>query len=588
MRVRSRSLLLGLLGLAVLFAAGLAVRRAVLNAQMDRYGRPLPFTLESALEYRYVRLLAETGRLPDHDDKVQVPEGISVRRTYTIGAEFLYAAVAAWLPRALPLDERVRWTAAAWFCLGIPLLSLWMWAWLRSRWAAGLAGAYYAVSIGSVMRSTGQELQHEQFAMPWLIGHLACAAWARRARGRPAWLAAAGLSAVLLGAAVAAWDLMQYAVLVWAVAGYLRFSLAPAFRRQPAGAAAPDRRDRAAWTLCLAALLGAGWLNPYLRAHGCVASHAMLLAYGTLAGLLADAWRARTGRPAGGAWAWARLLAPLALVLAGGLWARTYADSYGHFMALLAAKLRFLNHKPANPALLTFDQRILWTPPLNSVSPGLTWMLFPATLPLSLLAGAIAFARSRRHPDPDIHQLLGFTILSLLAFVLFMRFHVFLSVGASALLGWLGAWAAGRRTAARWAVLVLLLAGLGVETAHTLVRPLRWGSVPRYLEEQKALVHWLRTHTRSERIRAASRSWPISGSARPCWPMRIARLSCTPSSRRRASGRACAPTGRPCLQDPKPTSAPGWSPLARRFTCMRGASSPPFSPVRRCATLLTP
>ncbi len=491
MRPRLTVLLSAWLGLALLFAAGLAMRRWVLAAQYREYGRPLPFQLESALEFRYVRLLAEGGRLPIVDRKVQTPGGVVVRETYTIGAEPVYAALAAWLPRRLPLDERVRWVAAAWFCLGIPALSFWLWVWLRSAVAAGVAGAAYAVSVAAVMRSTGQELQHENFALPLLAAHWSCAALARRAASRRGFLAAGAAAAALLAAAAMTWDLMQWAVLIWAIVAAVRLGTG--------GLAAPGgARERGLVLLTAGALALAGALNPYLRAHAFLASYPMLLAYGVVLGIgldrLADRRAPAAGGDAGGWRRAARWALPLLTLAAGGIWLRGYGAHYGHFLELLAAKLRFVNHKPADPALLTFAQRILWTPPLNSSTPLLTWMLFPASLPLSLLAGAIALVHRRRRPDPELDLLLPFAALSFLAFVLFMRFHVFLSLGVAALLGWLAAWACARRSLGRWLALVLLLAGLGVEAAQTARHPLRWGSAPGYLREKQELAAWMRTY----------------------------------------------------------------------------------------------
>lgn len=195
------------------------------------------------------------------------------------------------------------------------------------------------------------------------------------------------------------------------------------------------------------------------------------------------------------------LIALLPLML-GALWSQVYGETYGHFLDLLWAKLRFLNQKPADPALLTFDQRILWTAPLNSANLLLTFTLFPVTLILSLLAGIIAFFHARRRPDPEINQLLNFTVISLLAFVLFMRFHVFLVLGVAALLGWFGYWVSIKRSFPRWLLLVLLLAGVGVEAIHVLDNPARWGSVPVYLKEKQELVRWLRANTDGESILA--------------------------------------------------------------------------------------
>ena len=195
--------------LAALFASGLAVRRAVLLAQYESYGRPLPFNLESALNFRYVRTLYETGSLPVVDKKVQYPGGVVVRKTYETGTEYICAFLARFFPAHIPLDERVRWISAGWFCLGIPALILWIWWWQGSLWGAVLGGAYYALSLASVIRSTGEQLSHENFALPLLIGHFAVSVLADRKNIRFLWfICLAVLSAILLAGALMIWDLI--------------------------------------------------------------------------------------------------------------------------------------------------------------------------------------------------------------------------------------------------------------------------------------------------------------------------------------------------------------------------------------------
>ncbi len=488
---------LAILGLAALFAAGLILRRVVLDARYALHGQVLPFNMESALEFRYVRMLFAGQGLPVVDRKIQVPEGINVRQTYTIGAEYVYAWAAKALPSSLPLSERVRWIAAGWFCLGIPLLSLWLWWWLRSAWAAGIGGAYYAVSLAAVMRSTGQELSHENFALPMLIGYFALGALAEKQIRDRAFAILALLSAAFLAGALASWDLVQFVVLWWAMFHYVRLADGAYF-------AAPRRCFQ--WGATLLALLAAGLLNPYLRAHGLLASPAMMLAYGTAAGIALQ-W----ARPAWKGWRRmaAVLLLGLAPLLLAGLLAGTYGAAYGHFWELIRAKIMFLNQKPADPALLTFAQRILWAPALNSATWRLTGMLFPVTLPLLFLTVVIICSRARWRSDPEIVRLLWFGGLSLPAFILFVRFHVFLIVAVAALLGWAAFWASSpaaerelpasrsplRRLGllfARGAMLLLLLAGVGVEAAHVLREPWRWGSDPVYPVQKQELVQWLR------------------------------------------------------------------------------------------------
>jgi hypothetical protein len=59
------------------------------------------------------------------------------------------------------------------------------------------------------------------------------------------------------------------------------------------------------------------------------------------------------------------VLIPLVLCMA---FSHFYLPSYSHFTSLLGAKLRFFNIRPDDPSLLTFNQRILWVPALNSTS----------------------------------------------------------------------------------------------------------------------------------------------------------------------------------------------------------------------------
>lgn len=509
MKVCCIKILGAVLGLLLLFTTGVVLRRVVLGAQFERYGESLPFNMESALEFRYVRMLFESGRIPERDMQVQIPDGIVVRQTYTLGAEYVYAALARCMPARWPLDARVRWASVFWFCLGIPLMSFWLWAWRGSWWAAGIGGAYYAVALAAVMRSTGQELQHENFALPFLIAHFALGAFAAGRKGTGSFLFWCALAGLMLALALCFWDLIQFYVLIWALVGVWRWVRGVYFQ---------SARPRLRWYLTLLALVGAGVCNPYLRAHGFVRSPAMLLAYAVALGLICESlFCAHLSRPpnalavAGGVFNWRRLLClclpvlglmALAAFLVEAVCGYAYQEAYAHFLELLWAKLRWLNHKPENPALLTFAQRMLWTPPLQSANLWLTIFLFPVTLPLFLLASLIFLAHARRNVDPEISLLFCFTFISFVAFIFFMRFHVFLIIGICALLGWLGWWASAQRSFARWVVLVILLAGIGAEAAHVLDRPWRWGSVHAYLPQKQELTRWLRANTPGEPVLA--------------------------------------------------------------------------------------
>lgn len=483
--------------LAAVFAAGLAVRREVLCAQYMAYGRPLPFDLESALYYRYAGMVFREGKLPEIDRAVQYPEGVSVSETYETGTEYINGFLARLFPGRMPFDERLRWISAAWFCMGIPALFLWLWWWQGSFCGATLGALYYALAIAGVIRSTGQEISHENFALPLLVAHWAASALSEKQREHAGFsVALSVLSALLLALALALWDLVQFYVFAWAALG-----LARALR----GCYFSDWRRRLDWLFKLCTLVSAAAASPYLRAHGFVFSPPMLLAYGAAAAFLAGpkadpaaaAGRGRLIRAA------LRLGAAL-LPLAAGLWfAGHYIESYGHFAELLQAKMLFLNSKPSDPAALTFTQRILWVPALNSATFSLTMKLFPVTLLVFVLTASVLLVNPRWRSDPGTTDLLFFSFLSLTGFIFFVRFHVFTAICFAAAAGLLGAWAARRHNMfLRVTIIIALLGGAVAEGAHTLRNPVRWGSGQAYLEQRKELARWLASNAPGQPVLA--------------------------------------------------------------------------------------
>lgn len=493
--------------LLALLAGAAGLRRHVLNAQRQlTEDGSIPFSLESALAFRRIQLMYRDGDLPRVDRGIQYPEGVVTREVDTLGAERAYAQAARWWPGTLNLAEKVRWLHLAWFCLAIPAMFFWV-KWMGGGVSGGFwAAAFYAAAISAVARSTGQELSHENNALPLLLWHLAAGAWAWNragsARARIGW---GWVSAGLAGLALCAWDLVQFYLML-----FMAWGLAAAVRGRLSREALWGR-----YGPMMAVLLFLGLRNPYLRAHGFLLSPTLWLGWGTL---MAGAPLAQRQRRA------TRIVLALIPLLAGLVLSRHYLPGYSHFASLLWAKLRFLNIRPDDPALLTFEQRILWVPALNSTSWGLLWRWFPALLLLTGWAayGLITASAKRRCVFAGFPPLLFYLLASFAAFILFFRFHVWLAVFACGILGL----RAGSRELSgnrrrRGMVLALLALGWLVEASQPWFGPVRfeksrvetpdapkwdgplyWGRPNVYATETEELMNHLRTYVAPEPVLA--------------------------------------------------------------------------------------
>jgi hypothetical protein len=480
-----------------LFTFGYGARRAIVEAQYRLVGPNLPFTLESALYYRRVKIVYDTGKLPAHDPMIQFPEGIDTRRTYTVGSESVYARLARLFPASVPFADRLRRLEAAWFSLSIPLLAWGVYRWRRSAIAAWTSGVFYAVSLSSVLRSTGLELSHENFAMPFLAAHWALSAAAPEMRSVLRRRCAEAAAAAALALALCAWDLVKFYIGLRLLARLWRM-----YRGQTQGASG--------WFEYVA-LCAVGIFNPYHAAHGWLTSSLMGLAHGlAVMSLPLRSIRNIAGLPL------TKRAAAITAVVAGTLGAASMIhmrvappDAYQHFVELFWAKIRHLNVKPADPSVLTFNQRILWTPALNSTDFRYALMIFPALLILTFPALLLLWREAKKLPDSRTGEVILAVCASLGAFWLFARFHVYLSLFACVAVG--AAWTTipRDRRIARVVAGLAIGGGLFVEAAQTLGMPERWGRVNVYYRELNELTMWLERHAAPDPVLA---NFGVSGS----------------------------------------------------------------------------
>jgi hypothetical protein len=116
---------------------------------------------------------------------------------------------------------------------------------------------------------------------------------------------------------------------------------------------------------------------------------------------------------------------------------------------------------------------------------------------------------SKIRSEPEYYRLLFFYAASLIAFGLFVRFHVFTIVFAAGVLGYFVSWALNRAWWVGLTVVSILVAGMGIEADRVLRTPERWGRPNLYYNEVRELTRKLKAVLR--RLRC----WPISASALP-------------------------------------------------------------------------
>lgn len=443
-------------------------RRQVFYMQTIHAGSEAPFQLEAALQFRMTKMVAEDGGLPVHDPEVQYPEGVKLNETYSLGAETWYATLAGWLPDSWTLATRVRWASVLLFSLAIPLFAAWIGLWWRSGWAMFGAGLVLIWSPAFVLRSSGLGLSRENLAFPFMAAFLLtelCAHRAEERRGQIAWAVVAAVSIVL---AQVYWDFSQYLIGLWLLkewAATLR-----GFR--PVGHGA-----RMLVLAVAVALTIAAFLNPYLRSHGygfspmIAALWALVIAQLGVGEKIVTIFGASAEKNPGLVRNVGALLVLASLVGVSMGVGKLFAGNYSHFGELLVAKLVHLNQKPLDPGRLTYIQRIMWTPALNSSTWGLTKHFFPLFLWMGLGVAVYQVVKMVTSPRFTFPHVLAYFWITLGAYVLFFRMHVYLVVFVAWMIGYLWAWFGQQRGLLQAVTGVLLVGTLAWEAYRLSVIP---------------------------------------------------------------------------------------------------------------------
>ena len=434
-------------------------KRRIAAEYRAAFGRDIgfiPFTIESAIMYSYALDVAEGRGIPKYDKSLVGMDDIDVWRQFSIGLE-PFLGYGYRLKKLLlgsggettvsDYEDDPEFTAFAktqlrlWISLISGFVFLWLVALRIPLPAALVGGLLHAVSCAAVARYTAQDIVRGNFAMPLIVAAFAVAAWYMRSPSK----VKLALTGFAVFAGLATWDLTRMCFGLWGVAEIVRIM---------SGGIVSIKRRRLWHAICFATL-AAAFLVPYHREHSLITSpFAMVLLplVLTLQHLGAD-------RRLGERFA---ILAGAIAVFAG-LWSLAPflgapTGNYTHFTELMKAKIRFLNIKPADPRLLNFEARSVWVPGMHSATRYIVNNLFPMSLHLAFLGGALALCVGTARKE--LRKLLPIANLPFLlavfysiSFVFIVRHHVlailFISMSIPILLllwwrcaGRLDAWAA--------------------------------------------------------------------------------------------------------------------------------------------------
>jgi tetratricopeptide (TPR) repeat protein len=404
---------------------------------------------DSAMRYRYANMIANNETVPVVDEKIQAPEGLRVR-----ALDFLFEDETAGLSyrllskfnHGLSFSVYLKWfvcTFSSLLVLAVFLVGASVW---ESRPAGLVAAAFYAVSIPSFERIIGNYLR-EEFALPFIFFSLYFfLASIRSSSNRRQAEVLGACSGIFTFLALSSWHLSSFYFLVFIVIAVL-----VAFSREELE---PVMRP-AMYTVGFAVL--AGLVNEALRTKMFLVSFPMIIGY-CMVVAYAIWLRSRMGRLGVAAVFIPVVIASIVLV---GLLSPNRQE-FGHVYSLVLAKIRFLADKPADPARLPSEARLLWLGPFQS--PSLFGFLygFGVIFLVSLYPAAVMIHRwIRRRTAQTGEMILYMSVAFFLLYLLIRRLEVFAIFFIVVLIGGICALVKGRRLVLALAVLLIIF---GFET----------------------------------------------------------------------------------------------------------------------------
>jgi len=350
----------------------------------------IPFMVESSMMYSYAKDVGCGDGIKEFDNSLVGMNDLSVHRQFTTGLEYFLGYGYRLKNRFFPSSSSLRSSSgyednpdfSNWIRIQlrfwISLISGFIFLYLivlRIPWKlAFLGGILHAVSSAAIARYTAQDIVRGNFSLPFIVATFLMAAWFLRSPSLKKLI----LTFFVSFAALATWDMTQICFSIWGLGEVVRVL---------SGGIA-NRKRKALWVGLLFSAIFASLVIPYHREHHLIISPLVLIILPLVIVLHHfSAGRTLKERFANFAIAFISLYGIWFILMKVG----SFGGNYSHFAELMKAKIRFLNVKPSNPDLLSFEARSVWVPAMHSADRFITKGFFPLILTLTGIALILSF-----------------------------------------------------------------------------------------------------------------------------------------------------------------------------------------------------
>jgi hypothetical protein len=462
------------------------------------------FTSESALQYRYAKMVANGQSIPLLDVKAQYPEGLEVFSNLTVFMEFVSGFLYRFFSRFVKIPFHVFLIYFICFFSSLTifpvyLISYKVWG---SRFSALASTAFYAFSLPGMSRTIGNYLL-EDFAFPFIFFSLyfflvsLCETNDTSAKKYLRTLAPY-LSGLFMAIALLSWHLTSFYFFPFVLYVVIKFL----FQREK------NHILISSYGKLMLFVIIAGIVSPVLREKLFTLSPPMLMSYSLLISYYL-----------GKQWGWKKQkilfgTVSLILVFSTAIILAKHYQEYSHVYSLLFYKLFYLGSKPPDPTKIPYHASVLWLgSAFDTAQLGFTVFHFSALIPLGLFGlfeSLYNFIKKKTTTGEDLLIFFAFVFLGSYLLVSrmfpFLGFFLCLFIGRT-LLG-------KSRKVLIWISIILVLAfAFEVHKTITLRKQTTFKNVVAKIPEKKPafqifqeatdkldLVRWIRWNTRDSDV----------------------------------------------------------------------------------------